>query len=276
MPRDAQQASRLTFTARVLALTGALLALLLTSGCGESTKTAASASAATSTTSTSSAAAQAAATTTTSGAATAPRAGTTKPAAHPGAAASSAHAGRPHRRAGSVLASLGSAKPAPRLSAGQRAHTSRADIELTSPALARGSNGAIPSQYTCDGADRSLPLHWEGVPPGTAELAIFAISTTPVHDKLFFDWALAHINPNVTELQAGELPPGAIQGQNSNGQTAYTICPPPGKPESYVFLLYALPHTLSPTPAFNAQALHQQALQSARHSGLLVATYKRH
>jgi phosphatidylethanolamine-binding protein (PEBP) family uncharacterized protein len=273
VPRHAQQASTLTLTARALALAGALLALLLAGGCGESTKTAASASA---TTSTGAGATQAAAATTTSGAATAPRASTAGPAAHPGAAASSAHGGRPHRRAGSVLASLGSAKPAPRLSAGQRAHTSRADIELSSPVLARGSNGAIPSQYTCDGANHSLPLRWEGVPPGTAELAIFAISTTPVHDKLFFDWALAHINPNVSELQSGQLPLGAVQGQNSNGQTAYTICPPPGKPESYVFLLYALPHTLSPTPAFNAQALHQQALQSARHSGLLVATYKRH
>jgi len=43
-------------------------------------------------------------------------------------------------------------------------------ITLTSSAFEEG--GAIPSKYTCDGADVSPPLSWAGVPEGTESLAL--------------------------------------------------------------------------------------------------------
>ncbi|MBX9812004.1 MAG: YbhB/YbcL family Raf kinase inhibitor-like protein, partial [Burkholderiales bacterium] len=41
---------------------------------------------------------------------------------------------------------------------------------LKSPAFAH--NGAIPRQYTCQGADESPPLEWSGLPAGTKSLAL--------------------------------------------------------------------------------------------------------
>ena len=41
---------------------------------------------------------------------------------------------------------------------------------LTSPVFSPG--GAIPSEYTCDGADISPPLNWSSVPEGTQSLVL--------------------------------------------------------------------------------------------------------
>jgi hypothetical protein len=35
--------------------------------------------------------------------------------------------------------------------------------------------GAIPSEYTCDGADISPPLTWSGLPEGTNSLVLVAL-----------------------------------------------------------------------------------------------------
>ena len=41
---------------------------------------------------------------------------------------------------------------------------------LTSPAFSEG--GAIPSEHSCDGGDKPIPLAWSGVPDGASELAL--------------------------------------------------------------------------------------------------------
>ena len=41
---------------------------------------------------------------------------------------------------------------------------------LSSPAFV--DNGAIPKQYTCEGADISPPLNWSGAPQGTRSFAL--------------------------------------------------------------------------------------------------------
>ena len=43
-------------------------------------------------------------------------------------------------------------------------------LVLTSPAFA--PNGAIPKQYTCQGAEISVPLAWQDLPAGTKSLAL--------------------------------------------------------------------------------------------------------
>lgn len=230
-----------------LLLTGALAA----SGCGESNGT--------------------------SVATTTPTIGATKSPA----GSSSGRGGSPARtrktgvkRAHLVLPPPGS-HPAPRLSASEQAALPVTDISLSSPAITRigtSSRYGIEREYTCQGSDRSLPLHWSGVPANTKELAIFAISTRPVAGKLYFNWALAGIDPKLTGLQAGQQPPGAVAGRNSAGRNAYSLCPPGGQ-ETYVFLLYAIPNVLHPRPGFDPAAFRAQARQTARHTGLLVGTY---
>jgi phosphatidylethanolamine-binding protein (PEBP) family uncharacterized protein len=151
-----------------------------------------------------------------------------------------------------------------------------ADIILSSPAIKQVRNASTPTldrQYTCRGADHSPPLRWTGIPAGTKELALFAISTHPVKGKLFFDWAIAGLNPGLKGLDSASVPAGAVLGRNGTGRVAYSICPASGKRESYVFALYALPQSLGPQAGFDPAALRRQAIALARHTGLLVGTY---
>jgi phosphatidylethanolamine-binding protein (PEBP) family uncharacterized protein len=73
-------------------------------------------------------------------------------------------------------------------------------------------------------------LQWQGVPENTEELTLFAANLQPVNGKHFFDWALAGLDPSLSGIEAGRLPSGAIKGTNG-----YSICPPPGQGEPYVF-----------------------------------------
>lgn len=173
-----------------------------------------------------------------------------------------------------VLPSANS-KPAPKLTPAQQARLTVADISLSGAGITQrvGSTGTIARQYTCGGSNSSPVLRWSGVPAGTKEMVLFVMSLVPVSNKLFFDWAVAGLDPHLGGIPAGQLPPGAIVGRNSYGQTAYSICPAGGKRESYVFAVYALPEHLSVNPGFDPATLRQQAKHLARHAGLLVGSY---
>lgn len=144
---------------------------------------------------------------------------------------------------------------------------------MQSPDVAQG--GALSAKFTCDGEGGWPTLRWQGVPAGTSELAILAMNVQPVEGKLFFDWALAGIDPSLEELTSGKLPKGAVQGKNSYGKADYEICPPPGQAETYVFALYALPKALSPAQGFDPAELRSQAQAISRNAGLLAFSYGR-
>ncbi len=231
------------------------------SGCGESNSTPAASVAAPANT--------ASTPTATTGTASKPQS-TTAP------SAKATHSGRSalaKARAHAAFSSLAHAKPEHKLTAAQRARIPVADIELSSPAIPSG--GVITRENTCDGSNQSPALRWRNVPPGTAEIVVFAISATPVDGKLFFDWALAGLDPKLGGIPAGQLPQGAIPGRNGYGHNGYSICPEPGKQETYVFAVYALPERLATNPGFDPASLRAQAKQTAQHTGLLVGSYQR-
>jgi phosphatidylethanolamine-binding protein (PEBP) family uncharacterized protein len=147
-------------------------------------------------------------------------------------------------------------------------------IVLTSSAI-DPEGGALQARYTCDGQDTPLPLKWTGVPPGTAELMIDVIKVKPVDNKLFFAWAVTHIDPATHEIKAGKLPSGAIVGTNGSGQTGYSLCPPKGPSEAYVAVIFALPHELSARPGFDPAPLRLQAEHKASYQNLLIFNYTR-
>ena len=183
--------------------------------------------------------------------------------------------GATHARAHLVLPGPDS-KPAPKLSSAQRANLPVSDITLSSPAITQAHLASTPTlnqRYTCQGSNQSPPLHWSAIPAATKELVLLVASTKPVNGKLFYDWAVASLNPTLKGLNSGALPPGAVTGRNSAGKTAYSICPTGANHESYVFLLYALPQSLHPQPGFDPASLRQQATQIAHHTGLLIGTY---
>jgi Raf kinase inhibitor-like YbhB/YbcL family protein len=117
---------------------------------------------------------------------------------------------------------------------------------LTSPAFA--NNGAVPKQYTCEGADISPPLRWSGAPQGTKSFALIiddpdapdprAPKTTWVH------WVAYNIPADANGLAEGAaksgLPAGAAQGLNDWRRADYGgPCPPIGR-HRYFHKLYAL------------------------------------
>jgi hypothetical protein len=148
---------------------------------------------------------------------------------------------------------------------------------LSSPVLNPGpeSISPLPATYTCDGKDSPPPLRWSGVPAGTAELILFALNLEPVDEALFFDWAVAGIDPSLGGLESGRLPRGAILGRNSVDRETYSICPPKGKAETIIFALYALPEPLHARPGFDPMALRKQVLTASHNSGLMAVGYRR-
>ncbi len=154
----------------------------------------------------------------------------------------------------------------------QRAEATVASITLLSPAIgapAGESTSPLPAAYTCNGKDTSPPLRWSGVPAGTQELVLFVMNLVPVNEELFFDWALAGIDPGLEELKEGELPKGAVLGRNGHGNRAYSICPQ-GKAETYIFALYALPQRLNAKPGFDPLTLRKEVMDLSGNVGLMA------
>lgn len=130
-------------------------------------------------------------------------------------------------------------------------------FQVSSAAFEPG--GEIPVQYSCQGANLSLPLEWSGVPEGTQSLAL-VVDDPDSQPPGFVHWLIYNIPPSTTSLPEGvaaeaTLPDGSLQGKNDyalfaeEGQThpggapisgiGYDgPCPPAA--HHYVFTLYAL------------------------------------
>lgn len=159
--------------------------------------------------------------------------------------------------------------------AAEREQVTVADIALASPDLqsAPGAAATFSVANTCDGANISPSFVWQGVPPGTAELVLLAMNAQPVQGKLFFDWAVAGLDPNLTGLETGRLPAGAVLGQNGFGKDTYEICPPKGSAETYIFALYAVPERLGASKGFDPHQLRKEILAQSGNVGLMAAAY---
>jgi len=107
----------------------------------------------------------------------------------------------------------------------------------------------IPILHTCDGADRSPSLNWDGVPEDTKAFAIIvddpdAAKGTWTH---WLAWNLPSaaraIDTGVPTL--GDLGDGTKQGKNDFGKTGYGgPCPPRGSTHEYRFRFFALSKAL--------------------------------
>ena len=165
----------------------------------------------------------------------------------------------------------------PGISPQQKRKATKANILLESQAIRHGkalSATFLPAKYTCDGKDTWLPLRWKGVPPEAQELVLMTLSVDP-EEELLFDWAVAGLDPRLTQIEEGKLPAGAIVGENSFGNEGYHACPPKGNSETFVFLLFAVPKRLAPKPGFDAEALREEVLAEHGNVGILNASYTR-
>lgn len=159
-----------------------------------------------------------------------------------------------------------------------------AAMALRSPAFEDGET--IPERYTCDGANATPPLTFEGVPGFAASLALTVVDPD---GNDWIHWAAWNIPPDSAglgeQVPAGDLPDGTRQAANDfargfaagdqfPGGAEVRIqgwdgpCPPRGT-HRYVFTLYALTGTIDlPTGTPGGEIL--AALEAARSDGSLV------
>jgi Raf kinase inhibitor-like YbhB/YbcL family protein len=139
-------------------------------------------------------------------------------------------------------------------------------LKLRSSAFSDG--GKIPILYTCQGADASPPLHWEGAPENTKSFVLIIDdpdAPDPKAPKMtWVHWLLVNLPASLDGLPENaskkDLPSGVIQGVNDAKELAYHgPCPPIGE-HRYFHKLYALDATL----AFAAPPTKRQILQAMK------------
>ncbi len=121
----------------------------------------------------------------------------------------------------------------------------------------------------------SPPLEWSGVPEGTAELAIQCEDRDAPGG--FVHWLLAGIPPSTTGLDAGEVPPGAIEGRNDFGDVGYGGPRPPiGDPaHRYFFTIHAASEPLGLSRGAKADDLRRALEGRELARGTMVGLYQR-
>ena len=142
--------------------------------------------------------------------------------------------------------------------------TTRTDLSLTSRAFHDGD--AIPTQFTCDGADRSPALEWSGAPDQAKSFALI-VEDPDAPGGTFIHWVLYDIPGSVHVIPEG-IPKGptvSALGGAKQGRTSFKGTPgyggpcPPSGTHRYFFRLYALSSALGLAPS----ATKEQVLQAA-------------
>jgi Raf kinase inhibitor-like YbhB/YbcL family protein len=145
-------------------------------------------------------------------------------------------------------------------------------MAISSSAFER--NGAIPAQYTCDGANISPPLEWQNVPKKAAALVLIAIDDSSTGPASGIRWFVGDINPSSKGVAAGQTPEGGIAGSDTQGRSGYGgICPPPGKTATIQFTLYALSKKIPLTPGFQPALAEEEYGQGKLLMGEAAVTY---
>src|SRR2546430_8128098 len=118
-------------------------------------------------------------------------------------------------------------------------------LVLTSPAFA--DNGAIPKQYTCEGADISPPLNWSAAPQGTKTFALIVDdpdAPDPRAPKMtWVHWVIHNIPADAKSLPEGAaergVPAGAGEGLQDWKRAGYGGPRPPNGGNRY----FSKPHS---------------------------------
>jgi Raf kinase inhibitor-like YbhB/YbcL family protein len=146
------------------------------------------------------------------------------------------------------------------------------ELAVTSPAFTDG--GSIPVRYTCDGPDISPPLALAAIPSGTRSLALIvddpdAPSGTWVH------WVMWNISADTRDIKEGQIPSGAMQGQNDWKRNSYNgPCPPSGT-HRYLFKIFALDTTLDLPPSTTKTSLERAMHGHIIAQGLITGKFRR-
>lgn len=125
----------------------------------------------------------------------------------------------------------------------------RGSFSLSSPVVAEG--GALPVEFTGDGASATPPLEWSDAPDGTRSFAIIMHHVDP-EGKTKWYWTLYNIPADVRRLPKNAQGIGVLGNNSVNRRVGYA--PPHSKgpgAKTYVLTVYALsaPVQISAPPA---------------------------
>jgi Raf kinase inhibitor-like YbhB/YbcL family protein len=125
-------------------------------------------------------------------------------------------------------------------------------MNLTSPAFSDG--GDIPRKYSCDGADVSPPLAWDGLP---ADATALVLVVDDPDARGWVHWVVFDIPKATSQLAEGRSAsdPSLRQGTNSFGKAGWGgPCPPSGT-HHYRFRLLAIRQQLGLTGSPTAETV---------------------
>jgi hypothetical protein len=137
------------------------------------------------------------------------------------------------------------------------------------------SNGDIPVDFTCDGAERSPELTWSAPPPGTKTFAL-VLEDPDASSGTFTHWIAYNIDPEARELAEG-ADVGAVSGasglNDSKRPTYAGPCPPRLEIHHYFFRIYALDAALKVRPEPDRDAIDAAMNGHVLGEGALMFTF---
>lgn len=145
-------------------------------------------------------------------------------------------------------------------------------IRVSSPSIR--SNEVIPRRHVRDGDDVSPPLQWQGVPGGTAELALVCEDPDAPRERPFVHWVLFGVPPDLGRLEEGTHEGKA--GVNSFGEKGYGGPQPPkgDRAHHYHFRVYAVDQRLDLDEGASADEVRAAMADHVLDEGELVGLYQ--
>jgi Raf kinase inhibitor-like YbhB/YbcL family protein len=142
-------------------------------------------------------------------------------------------------------------------------------LTIISPDFA--NDGSIPARLTCDGERVTPTIIINGIPQGTASLAVI-VENTDASLNTVTRWIVYNIKPTETILE--NTIPG-IQGINSSGKTNYFPPCPDESTQKYVFKVFALDKMLPLKGKVKRRVLEAAMQGHIKGTGQLVGQYAR-
>ncbi len=164
------------------------------------------------------------------------------------------------------------------LGASAQAEEGRMQITLTSPSFQ--NNKPMLAKHSCEGADASPALKWEGARAGVKSFALIC-DDPDAPGGSWVHWVIYGLPAKTAELPEGvakaDSVSGAKQGMNDFGKVGYGgPCPPRGHGvHHYHFRLYALDVELSLAPRVKRQQLESAMKGHVLAQTELIGTYQR-
>ena len=150
-------------------------------------------------------------------------------------------------------------------------------IDVKSSAFKNGE--IIPSKYTCDGKNVSIPLNIENFPKETKSFAVI-MDDPDAPIGTFIHWVIYNIPSNFTNLPENIpnvpiLKYGILQGRNDFGKIGYGGPCPPNGTHRYFIKVYALDKVLNLNPKLTKQQLLNSIKTHIIEKATIIGLYSR-